>query len=260
MNCPPRAPIVLVHGVLGFDRVKVGPYTLLRYFPQIEEVLTAAGFRVGVPNLAKTRGVAHRAEQLRRFILDTFPNDCVHVVAHSMGGLDARYMISRLGMEDRVRSLTTVGTPHRGAAFADWAVRRLSRSMKPLCQFWGITTEAFEDLTTESCARFNAILPEAPGVRYFSVAGRCERKYLPPLWWAAAEVISGEEGPNDGVVSVASAEYGEAFEVWDGDHMNLVNRANPRGTGWGHRPTDYLRLVARLERPAPTVVSPDWGR
>lgn len=242
----PRAPIVLVHGLLGFDRVKVGPYTLLRYFPEIEEVLTAAGYRVGVPNLSKTRGVAHRAEQLRRFILDTFPDDPVHVIAHSMGGLDARYMISRLGMEDRVRALTTIGTPHRGAAFADWGLRRLSR-VKPLLRFWGVPTDAFDDLTTDRCARFNEMLPDAPGVRYFSVAGRCERKHLPPLWWAAAELLTGERGPNDGVVSVASAQYGEAFEVWDGDHMNLVNRPNPRATGWGHRPSDYLRLVRRVD-------------
>src|SRR5204862_8252355 len=114
-------------------------------------------------------------------------------------------------------SLTTVGTPHRGATFADWAVRRLSRSMKPLFSFWGIPTEAFDDLTTESCARFNEMLPDAPGVRYFSVAGRCERKYLPPLWWTVSEVIAGEEGPNDGVVSVASAAYGEALDIWDGE-------------------------------------------
>src|SRR5262249_5187529 len=38
----------------------------------------------------------------------------VHVFAHSMGGLDARYMISRLGMAKRVLSLTTIATPHRG--------------------------------------------------------------------------------------------------------------------------------------------------
>jgi triacylglycerol lipase len=246
MDTPPRAPIVLAHGLLGFDRVKVGPYTLLRYFPEIEEALTRAGYRVGVPNLAKTRGVAHRAEQLRRFILDTFPDERVHVIAHSMGGLDARYMVSRLGMEEQVRSLTTVGTPHRGSAFADWGIRRLSR-VKPLLRFWGIPTDAFDDLTTESCARLNEVMPDASGVRYFSVAGRCDRKCLPPLWWAAAEVMAAEEGQNDGVVSVASAEYGEAFEVWDGDHMNLVNRPNPRGAGWGHRPTDYLKLVRQAE-------------
>src|SRR5207248_1056573 len=61
MEAPPRAPIVLVHGLLGFDRVKVGPLTLLRYFPGIEDALQVAGHRVGVPSLSKTRGVARRA-------------------------------------------------------------------------------------------------------------------------------------------------------------------------------------------------------
>ena len=246
MDSPPRAPIVLVHGLLGFDRVRVGPFTLLRYFPGIEDALTAAGHPVLVPNLPKTRGVAHRAEQLRQFISDTFPNDRVHLIAHSMGGLDARYMISRLGMHDRVLSLTTSGTPHRGSAFADWGARRLSRTVKPLLRFWGVPTQAFDDLTTESCARLNEMAPDVPGVRYSSVAGRCDRSVLHPLWRPAAEVVTEFEGPNDGVVSVSSARYGEGLEVWDGDHMNLVNRPNPRATGWGHRPTDYRRLVEQV--------------
>src|SRR5829696_5340817 len=211
MDTTPRSPIVLVHGLLGFDRVKVGPYTLLRYFPEIEEAMTAVGYRVGVPNLAKTRGVAHRADQLRRFILDTFPDDKVHVIAHSMGGLDARYMISRLGMEDRVRSLTTVGTPHRGSTFADWGIRRLSRSVKPVLNLWGVPTDAFDDLTTEACARFNEETPDAPNVRYYSVAGACPPEWVPWVWQPAMR-LSPEEGPHDGVVSVASATWGEGVE------------------------------------------------
>jgi triacylglycerol lipase len=245
MSLPPRAPIVLVHGLLGFDRVKVGPFTLLRYFPGIEDALVVAGYRVGVPNLAKTRGVAHRAEQLRRYLQTEFPDDRVHLIAHSMGGLDARYMISRLGMHGKILSLTTVGTPHRGTAFADWGIRRLGRTVKPLLHFWGIPTDAFDDLTTEACARFNENVPDAPGVRYYSIGGRCPRELLPALWRPTGEMVTAEEGPNDGVVSVRSAQHGEAFEVWDADHMNLVNRPNPRATDWGHRPSDYLRLVRR---------------
>jgi len=247
-SSPPRAPIVLVHGLLGFDRVKLGPLTLLRYFPGIEEGLVTAGHRVGVPNLAKTRGVTHRAEQLRQYVLERFPHDRIHIIAHSMGGLDARYMISRLGMHDRVLSLTTVGTPHRGTAFADWGIRRLGRTVKPLLHFWNIPTDAFDDLTTEACARFNESVPDAPGVRYCSVAGRCPSKLLPSLWRPAARVVAGEEGPNDGVVSIQSATYGEGCEVWDADHMHLVNHPNPRATDWGHRPSDYLRLVRRVDR------------
>jgi triacylglycerol lipase len=235
-----------VHGLLGFDRVKVGPLTLLRYFPGIEDALKAAGHRVAVPSLSKTRGVAHRAEELRRFIRERFPKDKIHVIAHSMGGLDARHMISRLGMHDRVLSLTTVGTPHRGSAFADWGIRRLGRSVKPFLNFWGVPTEAFDDLTTEACACFNERTPDAPDVRYYSVAGACPRELVPWVWWPATR-LAPDQGPNDGVVSVASATYGEGVEVWDADHMNLVNRPNPKAPHWKHRPSDYVRLVERLK-------------
>jgi triacylglycerol lipase len=242
-----RPPIVLVHGLLGFDRVKVGPFTLLRYFPGIEDTLRAAGHSIAVPNLSKTRGVAHRAVELKRQILERFPTEKVHVIAHSMGGLDARHMISRLGMDEHVLSLTTIGTPHRGSAFADWGIRRLSRSVKPFLHFWGVPTEAFDDLTSEACTRFNERTPNAPGIRYYSVAGSCPRELVPWQWWLATRV-SPEDGPNDGVVSVRSATWGAGLEVWDGDHMNLVNRPNPRAQGWGHRPSDYLRLVERLNQ------------
>jgi triacylglycerol lipase len=246
MKSEVRPPIVLVHGLLGFDRVRLGPLTLLRYFPGIEDALTAAGHPVGVPNLSKTRGVAHRAQELRRFVLDRFPNERVHIIAHSMGGLDSRYMISRLGMHDRVLSLTTVGTPHRGTAFADWGQRRLKRTLEPFLNFCGISTDAFVDLTTEGCARFNELTPDAPNVRYFSVAGSCPREVVPLRWLWSADLIAGAEGPNDGAVSVRSATYGEGVEVWDADHMNLVNRPNPRAKTRGHRPSDYLRLVSRV--------------
>jgi triacylglycerol lipase len=247
MEADKRSPIVLVHGLLGFDRVKVGPFTMMRYFPGIEDALVVAGHPVGVPHLSKTRGVLRRATELKRFVLERFPNERVHLIAHSMGGLDARYMISCLGMHGRILSLTTIGTPHRGTSFADWGQRRLGRTVKPLLRFCGVPTDAFDDLTTEACARFNELMPDAPGVRYFSVAGSCQRLFLPKLWWPAAALVAQEEGANDGVVSVRSAAYGEGCEVWDSDHMNLVNRPNRRAAGWGHRPSDYLRLVRRME-------------
>ncbi len=241
-----RAPIVLVPGLLGFDRVRLGPLTFARYFPGIEEELTAAGYRVATARLSQTRGIAHRAGELRNFVERRFPKEPIHLIGHSMGGLDARYMISRLDMANRVRSLTTIGTPHHGSTFADWAVGRFRRAL-PILNFLGLSTEAFHDLTTDACARFNASTPDAVGVTYHSVAGRCDYRVLAPFWRPSAGVVSDVEGPNDGVVSVQSATYGESRELWDGDHMNLVNRPNPRATGWGHRPTDYVRLARRVE-------------
>jgi triacylglycerol lipase len=243
------APIVLAHGLCGYDRISVFGRTVRVYFRGVRERLEAAGNRVLVARVSPTAGVARRAADLKRFIDHELPTGTVHVVGHSMGGLDARYMVSKLGMENRVRSLTTVGTPHRGSPFADWGVRRFARLVVPVLRRIGIPHEAFFDLTTDHCRRFNEAVPDVPGVRYFSVAGECVKPWLGPEWLLPHRIVERAEGPNDGVVSVASARWGEHAEVWEGDHLNLVNHPNRlarrRGV-WADRAPDYGRIVRRL--------------
>lgn len=50
----------------------------------------------------------------------------VNFVAHSMGGLDVRYLISHLKPSSYTPlSLTTIGTPHRGSPFMDWCAANI---------------------------------------------------------------------------------------------------------------------------------------
>jgi triacylglycerol lipase len=244
-----RAPIVLVHGLMGFDRLEVCGRTFGVYWPTIAGMLEDAGNRVLIPRLSMTRGVAERAAELKRFVDRQAARDPVHLIAHSMGGLDARYMTSRLGMAARVLTLTTVATPHRGTAFADWGMHRLERVVRPVLDLFAVPRQAFYDLTTASCRRFNDHVPDAPGVRYFSVAGRHEGYWRHAGWRLAHRIVTEREGPNDGIVSVASAKYGESFEVWDGDHLSLINWCYPaavaRGT-WRDPLPDYARHIRRL--------------
>ena len=243
------APIVLVHGLCGFDRVTAFGRVPRDYFPGIREKLEAAGNRVLAPRLSCTRGVVARAAELKRFIEKAVPAGPVHLIGHSMGGLDARFMVARLGMAARVQSLTSVGTPHRGSAFADWFVERFGRLATPFFQLLGVSFEAFRDLTTAACRRFNAVVPDAPAVRYLSVAGLCERPWMTPEWRLPHRIVSRVEGPNDGVVSVASARWGVSHDVWEGDHLNLVNWPNrlaqKRGV-WEAFAPDYGRIVRKI--------------
>jgi triacylglycerol lipase len=244
-----RAPIVMVHGLLGYGRIRVGGWTLSSYFPGILEGLEAAGNRVLVPALSPTRGVAHRARQLRDFIERESPGEPVHVVAHSMGGLDARYMVSCLDMGNRVLTLTTLGTPHRGTAFADWGLSRFERLVKPVCHFLGVPTQAFYDLTTARCRSFNLQVPDVPGVRYFSVAGQHDGHFLNAEFLLPYRIVLEKEGPNDGVVSVASANYGERMDIWEGDHFSLVNWLNPLArhrSFWRDPAARYGPMLSRL--------------
>src|SRR5262245_9323194 len=249
---PPRptGPIVLVHGLLGFDYLfRAGKRTAVPYFPGVADHLRSEGNRVLTARLSPTAGVARRAAELRRFILTHSPDEPVHVFGHSLGGLDARYMISRLGMAGHVLSLTTIGTPHRGSSFADWGVRRLERLVRPCFRFLCWDHQAFYDLTTDACRRFNDTVPDSPRVRYFSVAGNCEGRWLGLGWRLPWWIVRNVEGANDGVVSVESARYGEDTEVWDGDHLNLVNWPNVQARYyglWTDHGSDYGRLARRL--------------
>src|SRR5690348_5107610 len=109
-------PIVLVHG-LG-AKAAYGP---IDYFFGLPAKLKQAGNRVFVANLTSWHTIKHRAAELKRQIEEAFPDERVNIVSHSMGGLDSRYLVSKLDFAERVTSVTTIGTPHRGSTLGDIA-------------------------------------------------------------------------------------------------------------------------------------------
>jgi triacylglycerol lipase len=245
-----KAPIVLVHGILGFDRLRLLGWPIATYFNGIREALEAAGNRVFTPTTTPTGSVAERAGELKAFLDTNLPDGPLHIIAHSMGGLDSRYLISRLDMAGRVQTLTTLGTPHRGTAFADWGTDHLGPAVDPFLELFGIPVSGFSDLRRDRCAEFNQDTPDADGVRYFSIAGTFVPDWLSSQWSLPYHIVARDEGPNDGLVSVDSARYGESFEQWpDCNHADLVNWPNPAARlegRWHDRAPDYLAIVARL--------------
>ena len=208
-------PIVLHHGFMGFPNLKAGPYTF-KYFRRIDRALLDRGHPVIVTRVHPTAGVATRARQLKEIILRQLEilgrrDQKVVIVGHSMGGLDARYMISRLGMEDRVSALLTVTAPHRGTSFADWCMRYLGQKLGVLrlMTALGLDVQGVNDLTTESCRRFNEVIFDSPAVRYFSVSAARPWTRVPPFALHAFKVIQEAEGDNDGLVSVRSSTWGQ---------------------------------------------------
>jgi len=239
----------MVHGLSAFDRIFASRRPEKEYFPGIRPILEAAGNRVFIPRLPATEGIETRAAVLKAYIRRELGGQPFHLVGHSLGGLDSRYLISNLGFAGQVVTLTTMGTPHTGSSFADWCVDRFSRFFQPLFRSLGIPCDGLFDLTTDHCIGFNAQTPDAAGVRYFSVAGEIAKPMLARGWRLPARIVEKHEGPNDGIVSVNSAKWGEGCDIWAGDHLNLVNWPNKRmvkaGEGFD-RAADYCRLLQRM--------------
>jgi pimeloyl-ACP methyl ester carboxylesterase len=111
-------PIVLAHGYLGFGTL--GP---LVYFRQVAGIFTQLGAQdVYATNVNPKGGIEERSADLAAQIRQHVPTGQAHLIAHSMGGLDARYLIGRQNGRDMIATLTTLGTPFRGTLAADIAV------------------------------------------------------------------------------------------------------------------------------------------
>jgi triacylglycerol lipase len=229
---PSAQPVVVLHhGLFGYDSVGVGKFRWA-YFQGIDKALRKAGYRVVITHVHPTGGVVKRANQLKTCIEESLSSLNLNgttkllLVAHSMGGLDARYMIHSLGMHDRVTALLTVTCPHRGSPYADWCVRHLGKRLGgfELMDMLGLDVEGIKDLTTERCAQFNQAVANVPGVSYFSVTAARDWPKVAPWVLHSHRVVSEIDGDNDGLVSVKSGAWGTHLCTWRADHFHTINK------------------------------------
>jgi triacylglycerol lipase len=256
-------PILLVHGVCRFDELWREGLKLdntedpdldnLHYFKGIRTMLLKNGFSVFHSNVPWAAPVEERADNLNRNITDLLAEtgaDKVNIIAHSMGGLDTRHMLYKDRengrIHEKIASVTTISTPHAGSSFADWGVKNLG-AVIPLAAKMKIDIRAFYDLTTEACRRFN----ETPEVIEFedmisktiqisTHAGRQDYWGVVGVLKPSFQIIHKQEGDNDGLVSVQSAKWRNAFFQTIVDHTDHLNEL-----GWW----DFDQLAA-FESPA----------
>jgi triacylglycerol lipase len=182
------------------------------------------------PKLPAGHSVVERATALARF-LETVPEQELILIAYSMGGLDCRYLISRLDPDHRVQRLVTIGTPHRGTALADWALR-VPRLLNWVGRALG--RRALEDLRPSACDRFNKEIRDRGDVAYTSYAANRPIAEMPYLFRRWARIVATEQGEaNDSQVSVPSARWGEFKGILAADHVellgwNLARRKKPQ--------------------------------
>ncbi len=127
-----KYPIILAHGIAAKQ------LRILNAFGKIGYELEKEGYKVFVADTDGFGSIENNAEQLKKYInrvLLLTGAEKVNIIAHSKGGLDSKYMITKLGMEDKVASLTTLCTPHKGSIIAS-KIWKLPMPIKKIIAFW----------------------------------------------------------------------------------------------------------------------------
>lgn len=239
-----KYPIVLEHGLAGFDQL-FGVYS---YWFGIVGPLQDGGATVFTTTVSQFNSTAARGEQLIdqiETITAITGKPKVNIIGHSHGGLDARYVAAV--RPDLVASVTTVATPHKGAALADYLranVQNGSFTQSVVAFFAnslgtviGLLTghtnpqdavAALDSLTTAGLATFNAQYPQgvpttacgngaasANGIKYYS--------------WSGTGVLTNALDVSDGALGVSSLVYPESNDGLVGrcsSHLGTVIRDN----------------------------------
>lgn len=261
--CRTRYPILMVHGVFFRD------FKYFNYWGRIPKELEAHGAKIFYGNHQSAAAVADSAQELAARIREIVAEtgcEKVNIIAHSKGGLDSRYAVSRLGMAKYAASLTTVNTPHRGCVFADYLLDKIPAAMKDkVADTYNAALRklgdenpdflaAVTDLTASACEIFNREVPDSPDVYYQSVGSKLNAAAGGrfPLNFSH-RLVQYFDGANDGLVAESSFPWGEDYTflttkgkrgISHGDMIDL-NRENIRDFDVREF---YVNLVNGLKR------------
>ncbi|KAF7292852.1 Ubiquitin-related modifier 1 [Mycena indigotica] len=215
----PRYPIVLCHGLYGFDQRGPSSFPSMRmhYWANVLKILRQKiGAQVVVTSVPGTGSIASRAEALHQQLETKARGRGINFLAHSMGGLDCRHLISHIKPSEYVPlSLTSISTPHRGSPFMDWCTENIGIGKLKREEFIAKSTSfsfsqlpstftslilnlvdspAYANLRTSYLTEvFNPQTPDDPRVKYFSVAARAPGVNIWHPFWLPKMVLDGVE-------------------------------------------------------------------
>jgi triacylglycerol lipase len=212
--------------------------------------------------------IGDRAPVLARQIQQRFPAGEIHIVAHSMGGLDSRFLLCNnlLGLADRIVSLSTVSTPHRGSPVADAILGLIpgidARPVKAVLErLSSIGSGALDDLSTAAAVKFNQENPDLPHVRYLSYfgCGHISLALRPTHELIESHGTTDDEKTNDGVVSLKSARWPTDLvePPWPADHLAQIGHdldSLDLHSSFDHKKA-FARVVQRAVNPAAAAAS-----
>lgn len=275
-----KHPIVLVHGLFGFDDI-LG----IDYFYGIPYALTKDGAKVFVTSVSAANSSEVRGEQLLQEVQEILAitgAQKVNLIGHSHGSPTSRYVASVA--PGLVASVTSVGGVNWGSpvadalrgtlppgSFAEHIIGAAANAFVDLIEYLSGRSDlptdsiaAMESLTTQGSIEFNGRYPEgipttycgngaelaSNGVRYYSWSGTDPYTNIfdvtDPFLQVTSWIIS---GPDDGLVSACSSHLGKVInDSYNMNHLDEVNQTFGIHHIWETDPkTVFRRQANRLK-------------
>ncbi len=217
MICATKYPLVMLHGI-GFRDLQY-----FNYWGRIPKELVRNGALVYYGHQEAWGTIENNAAAIKSTIEKVMEeNHCdkVNLIAHSKGGLDARYLIRGLFMEDHIASLTTISTPHHGSELLNILNKLpdkiyclisslIDMNYKKLGDTAPDCYHASKQLAPSFCQEFNEKYPDSPKVYYQSYAS-CVKSTLGDSLLTIPNLLMYFAGAskNDGLVTIESAKWG----------------------------------------------------
>ncbi|SFC33710.1 triacylglycerol lipase [Marinospirillum celere] len=273
-------PIVLVHGVMGFDDIG----GLVNYFHTIPWHLERSGATVKVANVSFVNSSQERGQQLANQ-LENWGAEKYHLFGHSQGAPTSRYA-AHLSPE-RVASVTSINGVNKGSAVADLLRGQLNPESLPenlldqiavsLGQLMNFFTgqshtqdgiAAMETLTTQGSLALNdetgwkGLNPNGctGGAHQATVAGHTQHYFSWTGRGTLTNLLDPSDGPlaitglvfageqNDGLVSVCSQKFGQVLANYNhSNHLDAVNHLFGIRSLWHNPVTPYRTHANRLK-------------
>lgn len=214
-----KYPILLIHGA-GFRDKTLG---FINYWGRIPKHLSKYGVSVYYGGTDAWGSIEYNAGLIKNKIIDILQKEGtekVNIIAHSRGGLEARYLISILAMDKNVASLTTISTPHHGVKAMNVTVDTPDGLYKFISFFvngwFKLLGDKKPDFFTssrqlsEKISRvFNEQNPDKEDVYYQSYATKMKYCFSDINFIILNPFIKTTDGDNDGLCPVESAKWGD---------------------------------------------------
>ena len=264
--CRTKYPILMVHGVFFRD------FKYFNYWGRIPGELEKNGATIYYGEHQSAASVSNSAKELALRITDIVEKtgcEKVNVIAHSKGGLDIKTAMMLPGIADKIASVITVNTPHKGCEFAEYLLNKAPEGFKEqvASAYNGSLRKlgdpdpdfiaAVTDLTASECRRIwdetESFDRAAKGI-YTKSIGSCMKRASGgrfPLNMSY-HLVRFFDGPNDGLVGESSFKWGEDYLFLENkkskgiSHGDMIDLNRQNIPGFDVREF-YVQLVSDLK-------------